>query len=64
MSRDSAEAFINAVVGLAISTAAVWLLRASGAWVTAPAWAVALLFFGMSYARLRALRWVFRRGER
>lgn len=64
MSADAAEAWANAVLGLAISTGAVWLLRSLGAWETAPAWAVSALFFALSFTRSRALRAAFRRAER
>jgi hypothetical protein len=61
-SRDHAEAWLNAVVGLGISTALVWLLRAAGFW-DAPALAVSSVFFAASVGRSYALRRVFRRGE-
>lgn len=61
MTADSLEAWANATIGLAVSMVAVWALRASGAWQTAPAWAVSALFFGMSWVRSRALRALFRR---
>jgi hypothetical protein len=64
VSLDALEAWANAIGGLAVSTVAVWLLRASGAWETAPAWAIAALFFGLSLARSRALRALFRGAER
>jgi hypothetical protein len=64
MSLDAMEAVAKALTGLAISMVAVWLLRASGAWVTAPAWVIAALFFGLSLGRSRALRAIFRRAER
>ncbi len=60
---DTTEAWANAVIGLAVPMVAVWLLRASGAWGDAPAWAIAALFFLLSLVRSRALRWVFRRAE-
>lgn len=60
---DHIEAFANAALGLLVSIAAVHLLRAAGAWETLPAWAVAGVFFGLSLARARALRWWFRRDE-
>ncbi len=60
---DAIEAWANAVVGMAVSMVAVWLLRASGAWVDAPAWVIAALFFLLSLVRSRALRWAFRRVE-
>ena len=63
MSLDTAEAVSNAVIGLAVSTAAVWALRASGAWLTAPAWTLAVLFFLLSLARSRVLRALFRSME-
>ena len=62
--RDNAEAFLNAALGLLVSIAAVHLLRAMGAWDSLPAWAVAGMFFGLSFARARALRWAFRRAAR
>jgi hypothetical protein len=64
VSLDALEAWANAIAGLAVSTVAVWLLRASGAWATAPAWVIAAMFFGLSLGRSRALRWAFRRAER
>lgn len=64
MSLDTMEAVANAVLGLAVSTVAVWLLRASGAWESLPAVWVSALFFILSLARSRALRAVFRRVDR
>lgn len=64
MSHDAQEAMANAVVGLAISMIAVWMLRRSGAWGAAPAWTIATLFFALSYARSRFLRFIFRKLER
>lgn len=64
MTLDGWESFANAAVGLAVSTVAVWLLRASGVWQTAPAWVLSVVFFVLSLGRSRALRWVFRRAER
>lgn len=62
MSRlDHAEAVANAVLGLAVSMVAVRALRASGAWLTAPEWVIAGLFFVLSLVRARVLRWAFRR---
>jgi hypothetical protein len=63
MSRDTIESFANAALGLLVSIAAVHALRAVGAWQTLPAWAVAAVFFGLSVARARALRAIFRRAE-
>lgn len=63
MTMDALEAWANAVGGLAISMVAVWLLRASGVWETAPAWAIASLFFVLSLGRSRALRAAFRAAE-
>lgn len=60
MSMDGAEAWSNAIVGLAVSVVAVWCLRAAGVWATVPAWEVSALFFGLSLARARVLRWWFR----
>jgi hypothetical protein len=64
VSLDSLEAIANALLGLAVSTAAVWLLRATGAWETLPAVWVSAVFFCLSLARSRALRALFRRAER
>ena len=64
MSLDAAEAWANALIGLGVSAVAVWLLRATGAWETAPAWAIAALFFGLSWGRSRALRAAFRGMDR
>ncbi len=64
LGQDSAESLLNASVGLLVSVAAVHVLRAVGAWETLPAWAVAGVFFGLSLARARALRWFFRRADR
>jgi hypothetical protein len=64
MSRDTFESFANAALGLLVSIAAVHVLRGLGAWETLPAWAVAAVFFGLSLARARALRAIFRRAER
>ena len=64
MSRDTWESVINAVAGLLVSIAAVHALRALGAWEAWPAWMVAAVFFGLSLARARALRAIFRAGER
>lgn len=58
---DNLESFANAALGLLVSIAAVHALRAAGVWETLPAWAVAGVFFGLSFARARALRWWFRR---
>lgn len=63
MTADSLEAWANAAIGLAVSMVAVWALRASGAWQTAPAWAVSAMFFGLSFVRSRILRFAFRRME-
>ena len=60
---DTWEAIANAALGLLVSIAAVHALRAVGAWETLPAWAVAAVFFCLSVARARALRWAFRRAE-
>lgn len=60
---DNLEAIANAALGLLVSIAAVHALRAVGAWETLPAWAVAAVFFLLSLARARALRWWFRRAE-
>lgn len=55
---DAAEALANAAVGLLVSWAATWLVLgyspASAAGVTA-------MFFGLSFGRSWALRWIFRR---
>jgi hypothetical protein len=64
MSRDTVESFANAALGLLVSIAAVHALRAVGAWEALPAWAVAAVFFCLSVARARALRWWFRARER
>ena len=63
MSRDTIESLCNAVAGLLVSIAAVHVLRALGAWEAWPAWMVAAVFFGLSLARARALRAIFRRAE-
>jgi len=63
MTRDMAEAWINAIVGLGVSLALVALLRAVGLW-DAPAAVVAGAFFAASVARSYALRRVFRAWER
>lgn len=60
---DHAEAFANAALGLLVSIAAVHALRAAGAWADMPAWAVAGVFFALSLARARALRFIFRKAE-
>lgn len=60
---DSLEALANAAAGLVVSIAAVRFLRAAGVWETMPATGVAIIFFGLSYARSRFLRWWFRRME-
>ena len=57
-------AFLAFLLGAAVSTAAVWMLRASGAWESLPAVWVSAVFFALSLARSRALRWAFRRVER
>lgn len=62
MTRDAAEAVVNAVVGLGVSWALVAFLRAVGGW-DAHALAVSSLFFAASVARSYALRRIFRRGE-
>lgn len=61
MSHDALEAWANALAGLAVSMIAVWLLRRSGVWVGAPAWAISALFFALSWMRSRLLRALFRR---
>lgn len=64
MSHDTQEAWANALIGLAISMIAVWMLRRSGAWGAAPAWTIATLFFALSWLRSRLLRALFRRMDR
>jgi hypothetical protein len=63
VSIDTWEAIANAAIGLAVSTIAVAILRAVGAWETAPAWVIAALFFLLSLGRSRALRAAFRSAE-
>lgn len=58
--KHASEAFANALAGLLVSIAAVHALRAAGAWADMPAWAVAGVFFALSFARARAIRWWFR----
>ena len=61
---DDVEALANAVAGLIISALAVYFLRASGAWITASAETIALIFFVLSWARSRMLRAIFRRADK
>lgn len=56
---DAAEAWANAVLGLAVSALLVALLRAVGLW-DAPALAVSAAFFVASFARAWGLRCLFR----
>jgi hypothetical protein len=63
VSRDTIESLANAALGLLVSIAAVHVMRATGAWEELPAWAVAGVFFGLSLARARVLRAIFRRAE-
>lgn len=56
---DAAEAWANAVLGLAVSAVLVALLRAVGLW-DAPALAVSAFFFVASFARAWGLRCLFR----
>lgn len=60
---DGAEAAANAVLGLAVSVAAVWTVFPLFGWqVTGPkSIAVSGLFFALSWARAFALRRLFRR---
>lgn len=61
-SRDFTEALTNAVAGLIVSIALVYVLRATGLW-DAPALLVAAIFFAASTARAFVLRRLFRKGE-
>jgi UPF0716 family protein affecting phage T7 exclusion len=56
---DHAEAWANAVVGLAISTLIVVVLRALGVWNASPL-VITAVFFGASVARSYVLRRAFR----
>jgi sterol desaturase/sphingolipid hydroxylase (fatty acid hydroxylase superfamily) len=58
---DTLESLANATLGLIVSTLAVLALRALGLWGSLPAFGVSLIFFGVSFARSRVLRWLFRR---
>ena len=60
MSLDAAEDWANAIGGYLIAIVMVAILRATGLWLTLPAWAVAAIFFGLSWGRSRALRAWFR----
>lgn len=62
MNRDAIEAWANAIVGLAISTGLIRLLRAAGAW-DAPEVILSAGFFVASVARSYAIRRIFRLGE-
>ena len=59
---DLSEAIANALAGLGVSLALVWLLRAVELW-DAPAPVVAGFFFAASVARSYALRRLFRAME-
>lgn len=59
---DTVESVANAALGYLVSLAGVWLLRSLGLW-DAPGWIVGAVFFGLSFARSRALRWFFRARE-
>lgn len=55
---DTIEALANAVIGLVVSWAATRFILDYSAAGSA---AVTAMFFGLSFARARALRWAFRR---
>jgi uncharacterized membrane protein (DUF106 family) len=57
---DMTEAWANAIVGLCLSVALVWLLRWAELW-DASAWLISGMFFAASVARSYVLRRVFRR---
>lgn len=63
---DGAEAWINAIAGLAVSWCLIWALRMTGLW-DAPAVLVSAFFFvasvGRSYAIRKAFRWLGRTHE-
>lgn len=63
MRLDAAESLANAVIGLAVSVAAVWAVFPLFGWpVTGPkSIAVSALFFALSWVRAFALRRLFRR---
>ena len=63
MSADTLEALANATVGLLVSWAATYaLLPLWGLTPSASASAgITLTFFALSFARARAIRWIFRR---
>jgi hypothetical protein len=60
VSGDALEAWAGAAVGLGVSAALVWALRAAGWWDAHPA-AVTAAFFAASVARGWAVRRAFRR---
>ncbi len=55
---DTLESLLNAGIGLAVSWAATWLVLG---YSPAGSIAVTLMFTGLSFARSRALRAIFRR---
>ena len=55
---DAAEALANAIIGLAVSWLASWLVLG---FTPAQAVGVTALFFGLSFARAWVLRKLFRR---
>jgi hypothetical protein len=57
--RDAIEAWANAIAGLGVSVALVWLLRRAGLW-DLPALHLSAAFFAASVARSFALRRLFR----
>jgi hypothetical protein len=61
MTRDNAESWANAALGLAVSIVIVAVLRAAGLWSTLSPVTIGAVFFVASWARSRALRACFRR---
>ncbi len=59
---DMIEAWANAIAGLGVSVALVWLLRWAGLW-DASAFAISGVFFVASVARSYGLRRLFRRAS-
>ena len=60
--RDMTEAWANAIVGLCLSVALVWVLRFAGLW-DANALLISAVFFVASVGRSYALRRLFRKHE-
>jgi hypothetical protein len=60
---DTAEALLNATIGLVVSWLATWLLLPLWGLTPSPkaSLGITAMFFALSFARARVLRWLFRR---